>query len=113
MQGMAFRSLAVALSALGIGLILNSMIIGGIIAISSGIGLWMGDFRLLPANERRGKRLVAKGSPALLLLPLMLAAGKIYTATTDSLAAQYGYAEQCNVAADAGLARLRMLIRML
>ena len=112
MKDLIYRSLALSISALGIGLILNSMTIGGIIALSSGIGLWMADFRLEPAEDN-GRQLVAKGSPALLLLPLMLAAGQLYAVTTDSLAAQFSTEHECAVASDARPAPVRMLLRML
>lgn len=114
MKSVVYRSLALVLSAVGVGLILNSMTIGGIVAISSGIGLWMADFHLEPAEGRSGRRLVAKGSPALLLLPLMLSAGKVYTVTTDSLASHYaGSEDECALATDARPAPIRSLLRML
>jgi len=113
MQGFVYKSMALALSALGIGLILNSMTLAGIVALSSGIGLWMADFQLEPVEDSSGRRLVAKGSPALLLLPLMLSAGKVYTVTTDSLAAQYAPEGACELASEARPAPVRVLLRML
>lgn len=113
MNGIMYRGLAVALALLGVGLILNSMTISGIVALSSGIGLWMADFHLEPAADPGPRRLVAKGSPALLLLPLMLSAGKVYTVTTDSLSAQYGSEDHCELTHDAGPVPVRKLLRML
>jgi hypothetical protein len=113
MKDLIYRSLALSISALGIGLILNAMTIGGIIGLSSGIGLWMADFHLGPAEANGGRRLVAKGSPALLLLPLMLAAGQLYAVTTDSLVAQFGAEHEGALASDARPAPVGMLLRML
>lgn len=104
MKSILCRGLALVFVALGLGLILNSITIGGIIVLSSGIGLWMADFHLEPAEGRSGKRLVAKGSPVLLLLPLMLSAGQVYGLTTDSVAAHYGFDHQCESASDTNAA---------
>ena len=111
MNGIIYRGLAIGLGVVGIGLILSSMMISGIIALSSGVGLWMADFRLQPDTGSTGRRLVAKGSPALLLLPLMLAAGKVYTVTTDSLLAQVAVEDQC--ALDGVPSPVRLMLRML
>ena len=77
------RSGFVLLAGIGIGLILNEMTVLGILVGSSAVGLWLADFRL--EDGELGRRLVAKGSPALLLLPLLLGAGKIYMAAASTV----------------------------
>ncbi len=111
MSSIIYRGMALGLGMVGIGLILSGMTISGIVALSSGVGLWMADFQLQPVEDQPGRRLVAKGSPALLLLPLMLAGGKVYTVTTDSLFAQTAVEDQCAV--DARPGPVRLMLRML
>ena len=74
------------LVAIGIGLILAGQTLLGIVLASAGLGVWLADFRMEAVAG--GRQLVAKGSPALLLLPLMLGAGKVYVATTSSVFAE-------------------------
>ena len=77
------RVIAGSLALIGIGLILGGMTLAGILAASSGAGLWMADFHL--ESGQAGRRLIAKGTPALLLLPLMLGAGKAYMVTAETV----------------------------
>jgi hypothetical protein len=111
MHSIIYRGMAIGLGIVGIGLILSAMTISGIVALTSGVGLWMADFQLQPVDDRVSRRLVAKGSPALLLLPLMLAAGKVYMVITDSLFAQGLVEEQC--ALDSCPGPVRLMLRML
>jgi len=72
------------LAVVGIGLILNDHMFSAIVLLFTGLGIWMADFRWARRADGTG-RLVAKGSPGLLMVALMLGAAQAYVITADAL----------------------------
>ncbi len=68
----------------GFGLILNEQTFYGVLVLLLGFGFRLADFSLA-ASADGPRRLVAKGSPALLMIALMLGAAKGYVVTMDAL----------------------------
>jgi hypothetical protein len=68
----------------GVGLILNELPFAGSVLILLSAGLVLADFRW-SAVPGRPARLVAKGSPALLMVALMLGAAQGFVAAKDAL----------------------------
>ena len=68
----------------GVGLILNNLPFAGMVLILLSAGLVLADFRWLVAPGRPA-RLVAKGSPALLMVALMLGTAQGFVAAKDAL----------------------------
>lgn len=67
--------ISVSLVAAGLILSLSGSPLGGAAVLFAGVGIWMADFRFKHVNGQR--RLVAAGTPALLLLPLLLGSAKL------------------------------------
>ena len=84
MQRSMWIILATAPALIGIGLILNGMLFSGVVLLFIGAGLGLADFRWATADGAP-RRLIAKGSPALLMVALMLGAAKGYVATKDAV----------------------------
>lgn len=80
---------SLSLVAAGLYLSLSGSPLGGAAVLFAGAGIWMADFRLKRVDGRR--RLTAAGTPALLLLPLLLGSAKL-SVTSFSLL-PYGVAQ--------------------
>ena len=82
------RSISIMLATgpvlVGIGLILNGLLFTGVVLLFIGAGLGLADFRWATADGGT-RHLIAKGSPALLMVALMLGAAQGYVATKDAV----------------------------
>lgn len=81
--------ISVSLVAAGLYLSLSGSPLGGAAVLFAGVGIWMADFRLKRVDGRR--RLTAAGTPALLLLPLLLGSAKLSVTSLSLL--PYGIAQ--------------------
>ena len=68
----------------GVGLILSNLMFPGIVLLLAGAGLGLADFRWALGADGSARRLIARGSPALLMVALMLGAAQGYVASKDA-----------------------------
>ena len=84
MRSSKTKLLTLTLGLTATGLILSGYTFAAIVAAFLGLGIWMADFRWT-ADTDSTSRLVAKGSPALLMIALVFGAAKVYVVTADAL----------------------------
>jgi len=77
------NTIVVGLGITGAGLILNELMLPGVVLLFAAAGIRLADFRWAVTAGRR--HLVAKGSPALLIVAVMLAVAQGYVAAVDSV----------------------------